>query len=60
MASVRIQEAASHCLDEIYRYTRNPSDNEQAERHITGLFEAFGKVETHEVMSRPVPAAQQW
>ena len=29
---------------------------EQAERYITGLFEAFGKIETHEVMSRPVPA----
>jgi toxin ParE1/3/4 len=56
MASVRIQEAASHRLDEIYRYTRDHWGDEQAERYITGLFEAFGKVETHEVMSRPVPA----
>ena len=56
MASVRVQEAASHRLDEIYRYTRDQWGVEQAERYITGLFEAFGKIETHEVMSRPVPA----
>jgi toxin ParE1/3/4 len=56
MASVRVQEAASHRLDEIYRYTRDRWGVEQAERYITGLFEAFGKIETHEVMSRPVPA----
>jgi toxin ParE1/3/4 len=56
MASVRVQEAASHRLDEIYRYTRDRWGVEQAERYITGLFEAFGKIETHEVLSRPVPA----
>ena len=56
MASVRVQEAASHRLDEIYRHTRDQWGVEQAERYITGLFEAFGKIETHEVMSRPVPA----
>ena len=56
MASVRVQEAASHRLDEIYRYTGDRWGVEQAERYITGLFEAFGKIETHEVMSRPVPA----
>ena len=44
--SVRIQEAASHRLDEIYRYTRDQWGVEQAERYITGLFEAFGKIET--------------
>ena len=56
MASVRVQEAASHRLDEIYRYTRDQWGVEQAERYITGLFDAFGKIETHEVMSRPMPA----
>ena len=56
MASVRVQEAASHRLDEIYRYTRDRWGVQQAERYITGLFEAFGKIETLAVMSRPVPA----
>lgn len=56
MASVRVQEAASHRLDAIYHYTRDRWGAEQANRYITGLFAAFDKIETHEVMSRPVPA----
>lgn len=56
MAPVRIREAASHRIDEIYRYTRDRWGAEQADRHITGLFAAFDRIETHEVMSRPVPA----
>jgi plasmid stabilization system protein ParE len=56
MAPVRVQEAASHRLDDIYRYTRDRWGVEQADRYITGLFEAFGKIETREVVSRPVPA----
>lgn len=55
--AVRIQEAASHRLDEIYRYTRDHWGDAQAERYITDLFEAFERIETHEVLSRPVPAA---
>ena len=56
MAAVRIQAAASHRLDEIYRYTRDRWGVEQADRYITGLFEAFDKIGTHAVASRPVPA----
>jgi toxin ParE1/3/4 len=56
MAPVRIQEAASHRLDEIYRYTRERWGTEQADRYITGLFEAFEKIETGGVMSRPIQA----
>ncbi|RUM95243.1 type II toxin-antitoxin system RelE/ParE family toxin [Pseudaminobacter arsenicus] len=56
MAAVRVQEAASHRLDEIYRYTQDRWDSDQADRYITGLFDAFGKIETHRVMSKPVPA----
>src|SRR3546814_86935 len=56
MAAVRIQEAASHRLDEIYRHTRDRWGSEQADHTITGLFDAFGKIATHEVVSRPVPA----
>ncbi|MEZ5861602.1 MAG: type II toxin-antitoxin system RelE/ParE family toxin [Geminicoccaceae bacterium] len=55
--AVRVQEAASHRLDEIYRYTRERWGTAQADRYITGLFEAFAKIEGHEVTSRPVPAA---
>lgn len=56
MASVRIQESASHRLDEIYRYTRCRWGSDQANRYITGLFEAFEKITTHKVMSCPIPA----
>ncbi len=55
--AVRIQEAASLRLDEIYRYTRERWGDEQASRYITGLFEAFEGIETHQTMSKPVPAA---
>jgi len=56
MAAVRIQEAASHRLDEIYRYTRDRWGPELADRYIAGLFEAFERIEIHGVMSRPATA----
>jgi toxin ParE1/3/4 len=56
MAAIRIQAAASHRLDEIYRYTRDRWGTEQADHYIIGLFEAFDKIETHGVASKPVPA----
>lgn len=56
MSVVRVQEAASHRLDEIYRYTRDRWGAEQADSYVTGLFEAFGKIAAHGVASRPVPA----
>lgn len=55
--AVRVQEAASHRLDEIYRYTRERWGDEQAGRYVTGLFEVFERIDTHQTMSRPVPAA---
>ncbi|CAH1662679.1 Plasmid stabilization protein [Hyphomicrobiales bacterium] len=57
MSAVRIQEAASRRLDEIYRYTLEQFGAAQADRYIEGLFEAFAWIETHGVPSRPVPAA---
>jgi toxin ParE1/3/4 len=54
--AVLVQEAASLRLDEIYRYTRETWGNDQAERYITGLFQAFERIETRGVISRPVPA----
>ncbi len=56
MAAVRVQEAASWRLDEIYRYTRERWGDEQARRYITGLFAAFDLIDSHGVASRPVPA----
>ena len=55
--AVRIQRAASHRLDEIFRYTRDRWGDEQAERYLEGLFEAFAQIESHAILSRPVPAA---
>ncbi len=56
MAGVRIQEAASWRLDEIYRYTRDRWGTEQADQYITGMFEAFNGIEAHRTSSRPIPA----
>lgn len=55
--AVRIQEAASIRLDDIYRYTRDRWGDEQAERYITGMFEAFERIDTHGILSKPIPAA---
>ena len=54
--AVRIQEAASLRLDEIYRYTRGRWGAAQAERYITDLFDAFDRINGNGVTSRPIPA----
>jgi toxin ParE1/3/4 len=54
--AIRVQEAASVRLDEVYRYTRDRWGEAQAEAYVTGLFAAFEQIETRRVMSRPVPA----
>lgn len=56
MSQVRSQEAAFWRLDEIYRSTRERWGEPHAERYLTGLFEAFDRIESHGVASRPVPA----
>lgn len=56
MGSVRVQRSASHRLDEIYRFTRDQWGAAQADLYISGLFAYFDKIETHEVLSRPIPA----
>lgn len=55
--AVRIQQAASHRIDDIYRYSRERWGEAQADRYITGLFHALARIETHGVTSRPIPAA---
>ncbi|WP_186399172.1 type II toxin-antitoxin system RelE/ParE family toxin [Stappia sp. P2PMeth1] len=54
--AVRVQEAASLRLDDIYRYTRDRWGRDQADRYITGMFAAFEKIESRGVGSVPIPA----
>ena len=54
--AVRVEQAASHRLDDIYRYTRDRWGEAQADRCVTGLFDAFARIDTHGVTSRPIPA----
>lgn len=56
MSHIRIQEAASWRLDELYRHTHERWGALQAQRYIEGLFEAFGRIDSHGVASRPIPA----
>ncbi|GAA0228189.1 type II toxin-antitoxin system RelE/ParE family toxin [Castellaniella daejeonensis] len=53
---IRVQAAASYRLNEIYRYTRDHWGPQQADRYITGLFEAFDGIESRRTLSRPIPA----
>ena len=56
MARFLIQQAASYRIDEIYQYSLKQWGTAKAEDYINGLFDAFNKLDTHEVLSRPVPA----
>ena len=56
MTPVRVQQAASLRIDEIYRYSRDQWGTAQADAYITGLFDAFDRIETGGVASRPIPA----
>ena len=53
--AIRVQEAASLRLDDIYRYTRDRWGEAQADRYITGMFEAFERIEAHGVASKQIP-----
>ena len=56
MTRVRVQQAASLRIDEIYRYTRDRWGTERADAYITGLFAAFDRIASGGVFSRPIPA----
>ncbi len=53
---IRVQPAASHRLDDIFRYTRERWGQAQAERYVTGLFAAIEGLLDRSTPSRPVPA----
>ena len=55
-AQIRVQEAASWRLDDIYRYAHERWGRQQAERYITGLFEAFECIATHQTAYRAISA----
>ncbi len=56
MPDIRIQEAASRRLDDIYLHSCVRWGEDQAEKYITGLFAALEKIAAHGVASKPVPA----
>ena len=56
MSRVRVQQAASLRIDDLYRHTRERWGADQADGYVTGLFDAFDKIETGGVASRPIPA----
>lgn len=56
MTSFRVQDAASHRIDEIYCYTRDRWGSDQAKVYVAGLFNTFSRIATHEMLSHPIPA----
>jgi len=54
--AVLIQEAAGFRLDEIFRYTREKWGTDQAEKYVSGIFQAFEQIEVKAFKSTPVPA----
>lgn len=54
--AVRVQEAATLSRDDICCYTHNQSGEAQADRYITGMFEAFERIERNGVVLPPIPA----
>jgi toxin ParE1/3/4 len=56
VTSFRIQEGASHRLDQIYAYTRAAWGEAQADRYTLGLFEPFEAIAARQFPWRPIPA----
>jgi len=52
----RVQAAAAHRLDEIYRYTEERWGPAQAERYVRGLFARFEDIAARRFPWRPIPA----
>ena len=56
MTAVRVQGSAALRINEIHRYSLEHWGEAQADAYITGLFDAFDRIEAGGVASRPVPA----
>jgi toxin ParE1/3/4 len=56
MSGFRIQDGASHRLDQIYAYTRKTWGEAQAQTYIRGLFDQFEAIAARRFPWRPIPA----
>ena len=54
---VQLLEPASRRIDEIYQYTADKWGEAQAERYVSGLFDAIRGLADDTTLSRPVPAS---
>lgn len=57
MIGWRLEAAADIRLDEIYEYTANRWDEDQADEYILALFACFDSIARREIISRAIPAA---
>lgn len=57
MSGIKVQSAAAHRIDEIYRHTTATWGEAQAERYIRGLFARFEAIAARAFPWRPIPAA---
>lgn len=51
MTDYLVQEAASHRIDGKYHYTLEKWGKDQADSYIQGLFDAFAKIVSRDVLS---------
>ncbi len=56
MTGFRVQDWASHRLDEIYRYTRETWGEDQADAYIRGLFNRLEAIAARRFPWRHIPA----
>jgi toxin ParE1/3/4 len=56
MTRIRVQAAASHRLDEIYRYTADRWGDAQADTYMSGLFQRFEDIAARRFPWRSIPA----
>lgn len=56
MSGYRVQDNASHRLDEIYLYSVQAWGEAQADRYIHALFEQFAAIAARRLPWRPIPA----
>jgi toxin ParE1/3/4 len=56
VTAFKVQDGASHRLDQIYVYTRDLLGEAQAEHYIRGLFERFEAIAARRFPWRPIPA----
>ena len=56
MSRFLVLSSASLRIEEIYRYSLDQWGEDQAKTYLEGLFDAFDKINSHGVISKPIPA----